>query len=91
MGLTFFVGAPILQPAITIHIYGVKEYQAVNRFSSILIGIIGACAVPFMTVIYDLTGAYTLAYQILLVLNIVALICIDETGDFRVKSPVFLL
>lgn len=75
LGLTFFVGAPILQPAITIHIYGVKEYQAVNRFSSVVIGIIGACAVPFMTVIYDLTGAYSLAYQILLVLNIVALIC----------------
>ena len=75
LGLTFFVGAPILQPALTIHIYGAKEYQAVNRFSSVVISIIGAFAVPFMTVIYDLTGAYSLAYQILLVLNIIALIC----------------
>lgn len=75
LGLTFFVGAPILQPALTIHIFGVKEYQAVNRFSSVIISIIAACAVPFMTVIYDLTGGYSLAYQILLVLNIIALVC----------------
>lgn len=75
IGLTVFVGAPVLQPALTIHIFGVDEYQAVNRFSAVVIGLIGASAIPFMTIIYDLTGGYTLAYQILLVLNIIALIC----------------
>lgn len=72
LGLTVFVGAPILQPALTIHVFGAKEYQATNRYLAVIVNLIGACAVPFMTVLYDMTGGYALAYNILLVMNIVA-------------------
>lgn len=74
MGLTVFVGAPILQPVLTIHVFGAKEYQAANRYLDVIVKLIGACALPFMTVLYDVTGSYQLAYQILLVLNIFAFV-----------------
>lgn len=72
MGLTVFVGAPILQPALTIHVFGAREYQSANRYISVLVNLIGACAIPFMTILYDLTGGYEMAYRILLVMNVVA-------------------
>ena len=74
LGLTVFVGAPILQPALTIHVFGAKEYQATNRYLAVIANLIGACAIPFMTVLYDATGGYALAYNILLVMNIVAFV-----------------
>ena len=73
LGLTFFVGAPVLQPALTMHVFGGKEYQATNRYLAIVVNLIGACGLPFMTIIYDATGSYTLAYWILLALNILVL------------------
>ncbi len=58
--------------ALTIHVFGAKEYRATNRYLAVIVNLIGACAVPFMTVLYDVTGGYALAYNILLVMNIVA-------------------
>lgn len=74
LGLTFFVGAPVLQPAITMHVFGGREYQAANRYLAIVVNLIAACGLPFMTIIFDATGSYSLAYYILLVLNIGALL-----------------
>lgn len=74
LGLTFFVGAPVLQPALTMHVFGGREYQSTNRYLSIIINIIGACGIPFMTIINDLTGSFTLAFYVLLALNALVLL-----------------
>jgi predicted MFS family arabinose efflux permease len=73
-GLTFFVGSPILQPALTMHVFGGREYQAANRYITVGANIIAACGIPFMTIFYDMTSSYTTAYYTLLVLNIVVLL-----------------
>jgi predicted MFS family arabinose efflux permease len=73
-GLTFFVGSPVLQPALTIHVFGGREYQAANRYTTVGASVISACGIPFMTIFFDATGSYTMAYYTLLVLNIVVLV-----------------
>lgn len=74
LGLTFFVGAPILQPALTMHVFGGRQYQAANRYLAIVVNLLAACGIPFMTICADLTGSYNIAYIILLALNIIVLI-----------------
>lgn len=74
LGLTFFVGAPVLQPALTMHVFGGREYQAVNRYLAIVVNLIAACGIPFMTIFSDLTGSYTTAYFTLLIMNIIVLL-----------------
>lgn len=74
LGLTVFVGAPILQPALTMHVFGGREYQAANRYLSIVSNIIAACGIPFMTIFMDSTGSYTMAYYTLLAMNVLALV-----------------
>jgi predicted MFS family arabinose efflux permease len=73
-GLTFFVGSPVLQPALTIHVFGGREYQAANRYTTVGASVISACGIPFMTIFFDATGSYTMAYYTLLALNIVVLV-----------------
>ncbi len=73
MGLTFFVGAPVLQPALTMHVFGGREYQAVNRYLAIVVNLIAACGIPFMTLFADMTGSYEMAYFVLLAMNIAVL------------------
>lgn len=74
LGLTFFVGSPVIQPALTIHVFGGREYQSANRYLSIVINLIAACGIPFMTIFYDATGSYQMAYYVLLAMNAVALV-----------------
>lgn len=74
LGLTFFVGSPVLQPALTMHVFGGREYQATNRYLSIVVNLLSACGIPFMTISADMTGSYSIAYTILLALNIIVLI-----------------
>ncbi len=74
LGLTFFVGSPVIQPAITMYVFGGREYQNANRYLSIVINLIAACGIPFMTIFFDATGSYEMAYIVLFVLNIIALI-----------------
>ena len=74
LGLTFFVGAPILQPAITMHVFGAQQYQATNRYLAMGANLIGACGIPFMTISLDLTGGYDVAYYALLALSVVTLL-----------------
>lgn len=74
LGLTFFVGAPVLQPALTMHVFGGREYQGANRYLSIVVNIVAACGIPFMTIFADLTGGYAMAYYVLLALNVVVLL-----------------
>ncbi|MCD8341752.1 MAG: MFS transporter [Clostridiales bacterium] len=85
LGLTFFVGSPVIQPALTIHVFGGREYQAANRYLSIVINLIAACGIPFMTIFYDATGSYQMAYYVLLALNVAALVlmltCNKTYGD----------
>lgn len=73
-GLAFFVGTPILQPALTMSIFGGAEYQATTRYFSIVINLIAACGIPFMTIFLDLTGSHQMAYYVLLVMNVIALL-----------------
>ena len=74
LGLTFFVGAPILQPALTMHVFGGREYQGANRYLQVLVNIIGACGIPFMTIFKDMTGSYTTAYYVLLAMNFIVVV-----------------
>lgn len=74
MGLTFFVGAPVLQPALTMHVFGGREYQAVNRYLAIVVNLVAACGIPFMTIFADMTGTYKMAYFTLFAMNIVVLL-----------------
>ncbi|MCD8161071.1 MAG: MFS transporter [Clostridiales bacterium] len=74
LGLTFFVGSPVIQPALTIHVFGGREYQSANRYLSIGVNLIAACGVPFMTIFFDATGSYQMAYYVLLALNAVVVL-----------------
>ena len=74
LGLTFFVASPVLQPALTMHVFGGREYQATNRYLSIVANLIAACGIPFMTIFHDVTGSYTPAYYVLLALNALVLV-----------------
>lgn len=71
-GIALFAGTPTLHPSVTIHVFGAKEYQSANRYLSIVVNLIAACAVTFMSVIKDITGSFDLAYMILAVLCLVS-------------------
>lgn len=71
LGLAFFVASPILQPALTMYVFGGREYQAANRYLMIVVNIIAACGIPFMTIFKDVTGSFQMAYYVLLVLNVI--------------------
>lgn len=87
LGLTFFVGAPVLQPALTIHVFGAREYQAVNRHLAIIVNLIAACGIPFMTICFDLTGSYTLAHFLLLAFNVIVLILMSICRNTYENGP----
>lgn len=55
-------------------IFGGAEYQATTRYFSIVINLIAACGIPFMTIFLDLTGSHQMAYYVLLVMNVIALL-----------------
>ena len=83
-GVAMMAGTPAVQPALTIHVFGPKEYQAANRYLNIVINLISACALLYMSVIHDMTGSYTLAYVIMTVLcavSAVAMMGIKNTHE----------
>lgn len=75
-GIALFSGTPTLHPGLTIHVFGAKEYQAANRYLSIVINLIAAGAVTFMSLIKDMTGTLNLAYTIMAVLDAVAMVLV---------------
>lgn len=70
-GIAMMAGTPAVQPALTIHVFGPREYQAANRYLNIVVNLIGACALLYVSVIHDMTGSYTMAYLIMAVLCLV--------------------
>ena len=71
-GVAMMAGTPAVQPALTISVFGAKEYQSANRFLSIVINLISACALLYMSIIHDMTGSYTMAY---LIMSVICAIC----------------
>lgn len=67
-GVAMMAETPAVQPALTISVFGAKEYQSANRFLSIVINLISACALLYMSIIHDMTGSYTMAYLIMAVI-----------------------
>lgn len=78
-------GTPNLHPSITAYVYGRKNYQAANRWIMAIQAIIMAFAIYFMSSILDATGSLDLAYQIMIVMVLVAagaLVLIGRKPDF---------
>lgn len=83
-GVAMMAGTPAVQPALTIHVFGPKEYQAANRYLSIVVNLISACALLYMSVIHDITGSYTMAYIVMTMLcaiSAVAMMAIKNTHE----------
>jgi hypothetical protein len=65
-------GTPNLHPSITAYVYGRQNYQAANRWIMAIQAIIMAFAIYFMSAILDATGSLDLAYEIMIVMVIIA-------------------
>lgn len=68
-------GTPSLCPAMTIHVFGRKNYQAANRWIYTVQNVIGAFAVLFMSAIFTATGDLAAAYWIMIGFVVIAGIC----------------
>lgn len=73
-------GTANLHPSMTAYVFGNKNFQAANRWIAALQGLISAFAASFMAVMLDATGSCKLAYQIDIILVIIAAICIFIVG-----------
>jgi MFS family permease len=78
-------GTPNLLPSMTAYVYGRKNYQAANRWIMAIQSIIMAFAIYFMSAILEMTGTLDLAYIIMIVMVIIAVVCLillGRTPDF---------
>lgn len=73
-------GMPTLHPSITAYVYGRKNYQAANRWVMTIQAVIMAFAITFMATILDKTHGLNLAYQIMLGMIAVCVVCIVIMG-----------
>jgi Na+/melibiose symporter-like transporter len=73
-------GTGTLHPSITTYVYGRKLYQAANRWIMTVQSIIMAFAIYFMSAIMDKTGSLALAYEIMIILIVIAFVCLFVIG-----------
>ncbi len=73
-------GTGTLHPSLTTYVYGRKNYQAANRWIMTVQSVIMAFGIYFMSTIMDTTGSLNLAYQIMLGLIVIAIICLVIIG-----------
>jgi MFS family permease len=73
-------GTPTLHPSITSYVFGRKQYQAANRWIMTVQAILMAFSLYFMSSILDLTGSLDLAYDIMVILIVIAIICLAVIG-----------
>jgi MFS transporter, OFA family, oxalate/formate antiporter len=73
-------GTGTLHPSITAYVYGRKKYQAANRWIMTVQAVIMAFGIYFMSTILDKTGSLNLAYKIMVVLVVIAVICLLFIG-----------
>jgi Na+/melibiose symporter-like transporter len=69
-----------LHPSITTYVYGRKQYQAANRWIMTVQSIIMAFGIYFMSSVMDATGSLDLAYEIMIGLVVIAVICLLVIG-----------
>lgn len=75
VGIAMFTGTPICEPNMIISTFGAKNYQACYRYMKVIMNLISAGAVTFMTIIHDLSGSFDMAFLALAILCIIATIC----------------
>jgi MFS family permease len=73
-------GTGTLHPSITTYVYGRKQYQAANRWIMTVQSIIMAFGIYFMSSVMDATGSLDLAYEIMIGLVVIAVICLLVIG-----------
>jgi MFS family permease len=73
-------GTPNLHPSITVYVFGRDQYQAANRWIMAIQSIPMALAITFMALIMDQTGSLDLAYEIMLWLVAISVICLIIIG-----------
>lgn len=67
-------GTPNLHPSMTASVYGRKAYMHCNRYVQTVMYIIPAFSTLFMSSIYEVTGTYHVAFGVMLVLSVLAMI-----------------
>lgn len=75
VGIAMFTGTPICEPNMIISTFGAQNYQACYRYMKVIMNLLSAGAVTFMTVIHDFTGSFDLAFLALAVLCAIATVC----------------
>lgn len=78
-------GTSVIHPSITTYVYGRENYQAANRWIMAFQAVIMAFAIYFMASVLKNTGTLNLAYQVMIGMTIVAILCflvIGRTPDF---------
>ncbi|MBN1624984.1 MAG: MFS transporter [Deltaproteobacteria bacterium] len=73
-------GTPTLHPSITAYVWGRDRYQAANRWIMAIQAIMMALSLPFMSIIFDITGTLNLAYEIMMGFVFIAVICLFILG-----------
>lgn len=76
-------GVPNLSPSMTAYVYGVKNFQAANRWIKALQDLLVAPAPFFMAMFLDKTGTLTVAYYILIVMVLISIVLFAILG----KTP----
>ncbi len=69
-------GTPNLAPSNTAWVFGRKAFEHVNRQTMTIMNIIPAFALTFMSMIFDHTGSFNLAYKIMIGMAIIATVII---------------
>ena len=75
IGIAMFTGVPICEPNMIITTFGAKNYQAVYRYMKVVMNLISAGAVTFMTLIHDVSGSFDLAFLLLAILCAFGTVC----------------
>jgi len=78
-------GTSVIHPSITAYVYGRENYQAANRWIMAFQAVITAFAIYFMSAILVYTGTLDLAYEIMMGMILIAIICfvfVGRTPDY---------
>lgn len=68
----FYYGLTVIPPLMTNTVFGAKDYNCIWAY---FMSVSGAIAPPLYGFIFDVSGAYTLMYAVVITLALISLIC----------------
>ena len=71
----FYYGLTVIPPLMTNTVFGAKDYNCIWAYFMSAASISGAIAPPLYGFIFDVSGAYTLMYAVVITLALISLIC----------------